>query len=151
MQFPWQNEIPCNNMIYCAIPSHAVQYHSNGTYWAKRAHFGTPSRPEEAQYPAKVCGNHESNPVGPTGGSSDQICPPPPPRAPKSMVLKRYCRQACSSYHQLIFGFASDIYICQAQPKWEILRRQCCLTACYNQMQKLQMKKNLPYEFCQGQ
>ena len=21
---------PCNNMIYCAIPSHAEQYHSNG-------------------------------------------------------------------------------------------------------------------------
>ena len=36
-------------------------------------------------------------------------------------------RQACSSHHQLIFGFASDS-ICQTQPKLlQILRRQCCL------------------------
>ena len=33
-------------------------------------------------------------------------------------------RQACSSHHQLIFGFASDIS--QTQPKLQILRRQCC-------------------------
>ena len=29
-----------------------------------------------AQYQVKVCGEHESNTGGPTGGSWDQICPP---------------------------------------------------------------------------
>ena len=31
---------------------------------------------ERAQYQAKVCGDHESNPGGPIGCSWDQICPP---------------------------------------------------------------------------
>ena len=40
-----------------------------------------------------------------------------------------WSRQACSSHHRLVFGFASDgICLWQTQPKLpQILRRQCCL------------------------
>ena len=49
--------------------------------------YGVPWGPEEAQYRGKVCGNHNSNPLGPIGGSWDQIWPggalPGPPGPPK--------------------------------------------------------------------
>ena len=40
-----------------------------GAFWAKTGPFGVPGDPEKAQYQAKVFGNHDSNPVGPIGGS----------------------------------------------------------------------------------
>ena len=42
---------------------------------AQKGHFGPKllGPPEEARYQAKVCGDHESNPGGPIGGSWDQI------------------------------------------------------------------------------
>ena len=58
-----------------------------GPFGAKTGPFGAPGDPEEAQYQAKVCGDHDSNPVGPIGGSWDQIWPPEalqgPPGPPK--------------------------------------------------------------------
>ena len=151
-------KIPCNfldKMKYHAITWFTVQYHhmlcntiQMGHIGPKEPILGPPAgqkRPNTRPKYVVTMSLTQLDRLVAVGIKSD------PPGASKSMVLKRYCRQACSSYHQLIFGFASDICICQTQPKWEILRRQCCLTACYNQMQKLQMKKNLPYEFCQGQ
>ena len=44
-------------------------------FWAITGPFGVPGDPEKAQYQAKVFGNHDSNPVGPIGGSWDQIWP----------------------------------------------------------------------------
>ena len=41
----------------------------------KRVLLGGPGGPEEAQYQAKVCGKHDSNPVRPIGSSWDQIWP----------------------------------------------------------------------------
>ena len=41
----------------------------------KRALLGIPWGPEEARYQAKVCDNHNSNPVRPIGSSWDQIWP----------------------------------------------------------------------------
>ena len=45
----------------------------SGPKWAL---LGPPWGPGETQYWGKVCGNHNSNPVGPIGGSLDQIRPP---------------------------------------------------------------------------
>ena len=42
---------------------------------AKTGPFGAPGGQEEAQYQAKVCGNHDSNPFGPICGNWDQIWP----------------------------------------------------------------------------
>ena len=42
-------------------------------FWAKKGPFGALGRNKGAQYQVKVCGNHESNSVGPKGGSWDQI------------------------------------------------------------------------------
>ena len=42
---------------------------------AKTGPFGAPGGQEEAQYQAKVCRNHDSNPVGPICGNWDQIWP----------------------------------------------------------------------------
>ena len=42
---------------------------------AKTGPFGVPWGPEEARYQAKVCDNHNSNPVRPIGSSWDQIWP----------------------------------------------------------------------------
>ena len=42
---------------------------------AKTGPFGAPGGQEKAQYQAKVCGNHDSNPVGPICGNWDQIWP----------------------------------------------------------------------------
>ena len=60
-----------------------------GAFWAKTGPFGVPGDPEKVQYQAKVFGNHDSNPVGPIGGSWDQIWPlgalqgpPGPPKGP---------------------------------------------------------------------
>ena len=47
-----------------------------GAFWAKTGPFGAPWGPGETQYRGKVCGNHNSNPVGLIGGSLDQIRPP---------------------------------------------------------------------------
>ena len=44
-----------------------------GALRAKTGPFGVPGGPEEAQYQAKVCGNHVTNPIGPIGCSWDQI------------------------------------------------------------------------------
>ena len=42
---------------------------------AKTGPFGVSGGPEKARYEAKVCGNHNSNPVRPIGSSWDQIWP----------------------------------------------------------------------------
>ena len=52
--------------------------HKNGAMeiwdiWAKMGPFWDPGDPEGTQYQVKVCGDHESNPGGPIGGSWDQI------------------------------------------------------------------------------
>ena len=44
--------------------------------------FGVPGGPEEARYKAKVCGNHDFNPVRPISGSVDQIWSPGALRGP---------------------------------------------------------------------
>ena len=58
-----------------------------GSFGAKLSPFRVPWGPEGARYQVKVCGEHESNPGRPFGGSLDQICSPGaprgPPRAPK--------------------------------------------------------------------
>ena len=46
-----------------------------GSFWAKTGPLWAPGGQEEAQYQAKVCGNHDSNPVGPICGNWDQIWP----------------------------------------------------------------------------
>ena len=46
-----------------------------GTFWAKTGSFGAPGGQEESQYQAKVCGNHDSNPVRPICDNRDQIWP----------------------------------------------------------------------------
>ena len=55
----------------------------------KQGLLGPLGGPEEAQYQAKVCGDHDSNPVGPIGDRWDQIWspgalrgPPGPPKGP---------------------------------------------------------------------
>ena len=60
-----------------------------GAFRAKTGPFGTPRGPEGARYQVKVCGEHESSPGGPIGGSWDQIWspgavrgPPGPPKGP---------------------------------------------------------------------
>ena len=47
-----------------------------GAFWAKTGLLWAPGGQEEAQYQAKVCGNHDSNPFGPICGNWDQIWPP---------------------------------------------------------------------------
>ena len=47
-----------------------------GHFVPKRAFFGPLGVQKGAQYQPKICGNHDSNPVGPIGGSWDQIWPP---------------------------------------------------------------------------
>ena len=49
-----------------------------GPFVAKTSPFRAPLGPKGARYQVKVCGDHESNPGGPMGGSWDQICPPGP-------------------------------------------------------------------------
>ena len=49
---------------------------------AKTGPFGVPWGPEEARYQAKVCDNHNSNPVRPIGSSWDQIWSPGVLRGP---------------------------------------------------------------------
>ena len=44
-----------------------------GPFRGQMGPFGVPGGPEEARYQAKVCGNHNNNPVRPVGGSWDQI------------------------------------------------------------------------------
>ena len=46
-----------------------------GAFRAKTGPFRTPRGPKGARYQVKVCGDHESNPDGPIGGSWDQIWP----------------------------------------------------------------------------
>ena len=46
-----------------------------GAFRAKTGPFGVPWGPEDAQYQAKVSGNHDSNPFGPICGNWDQIWP----------------------------------------------------------------------------
>ena len=46
-----------------------------GTFCAKTGPFGAPGGHEEAHYQAKMCDNHDSNPVGPICGNWDQIWP----------------------------------------------------------------------------
>ena len=60
-----------------------------GSFRAKTGPFRTSGGPEGARYQVKVCGDHESNPDGPMGGSRDQIWPlgalrgpPGPPKGP---------------------------------------------------------------------
>ena len=60
-----------------------------GAFRAETGPFRTPGGPEGARYQVKVCGDHESNPDGPMGGSRDQIWPlgalrgpPGPPKGP---------------------------------------------------------------------
>ena len=50
-----------------------VQKHHLGPFRGQKCPFGVPGGPEEARYQAKVCGNHNTNPVRPVGGSWDQI------------------------------------------------------------------------------
>ena len=50
-----------------------IQDPQKEAFGAKTGPFGAPGGPEEAQYQAKVCGNHDSNPVGPICGNWDQI------------------------------------------------------------------------------
>ena len=47
-----------------------------GAFGAKTGSFRAPLGPKGARYQVKVCGDHESNPGGPIGGSWDQICLP---------------------------------------------------------------------------
>ena len=43
-----------------------------------------------------------------------------------------FCRQACSSHHQIVIGICFWFTICQTQPKHpQIVRRQCCLLSCW--------------------
>ena len=44
-----------------------------GAFWAKKQPFRALRRNKRAQYQVKVCGDDEPNPVGPKGGSWDQI------------------------------------------------------------------------------
>ena len=53
-----------------------------GSFRAKTGPFRTPGGPEGARYQVKVCGDHESNPDGPMGGSRDQIWPSGAHRGP---------------------------------------------------------------------
>ena len=53
-----------------------------GPFGVKTGSFGAPGDPEKAQYQAKVCGDHDSNPVGPIGDRWDQIWPPGALRGP---------------------------------------------------------------------
>ena len=52
--------------------------------------FTTTGDPEEARYQAKVCGNHDFNPVGPIGGSLDQIRPPGALQDPRGLLKVPY-------------------------------------------------------------
>ena len=62
--------------IWNSGPIWALLGPKRGIFLAKTGPFGVPGDPEKAQYPAKVCGNHDSNPVRPIGGGWDQIWPP---------------------------------------------------------------------------
>ena len=46
-----------------------------GVFWAKTSPFGATGGQEEVHYQVKVCGNHDSNPVGPICSNWDQIWP----------------------------------------------------------------------------
>ena len=46
-----------------------------GAFWAKTGPFGAPGEQVEAHYQAKMCDNHDFNPVGPICGNWDQIWP----------------------------------------------------------------------------
>ena len=56
-------------------PSESLRSPQKGHFSAKMGPFGVPGGPEEARYQAKVCGNHDSNPVGPISGNWDQVWP----------------------------------------------------------------------------
>ena len=60
-----------------------------GTFCAKTGPFGAPGGHEEAHYQAKMCDNHDSNPVGPICGNWDQIWPLNP--APRAFLPVRAC------------------------------------------------------------
>ena len=64
----WTKSGPCR-------PSEDLQNAPKVAFWAKTGPFGTPGGHVEAQYEAKVCGNHNSNPVRPIGDNRDQIWP----------------------------------------------------------------------------
>ena len=53
-----------------------------GPFRGQKCPFGVPGGPEEAPYQAKVCGNHNTSPVRPVGGSLDQIWSPGALRGP---------------------------------------------------------------------
>ena len=58
------------------------KFRDQGHFGTKGALLGAPGGPEEARYQVKVCGDHESKPDGPIGGSWDQIWPPGALRGP---------------------------------------------------------------------
>ena len=69
-----------------------------GPFGAKTSPFRAPLGPKGARYQVKVCGDHESNPGGPIGGSWDQIClpwalrgPPGPQKGPFGAQTNPFC------------------------------------------------------------
>ena len=56
-------------------PSEDLQDPHKGHLGPKRALLGPLGARKKAQYQAKVCGNHDSNPVGPICSNWDQIWP----------------------------------------------------------------------------
>mgnify|MGYP003325375512 CR=1 FL=1 len=92
----WKGPDTRSKCVVTMIPTQAAQSGAVGTksgppgpsedpkgaFRAKTGPFRTPRGPEGARYQVKVCGDHESNPDGPIGGSWDQIWPPGALRGP---------------------------------------------------------------------